>query len=524
MSPASHRAHGAQAALDALFAPYDRTDSPGFAVGVALHGRPIYRRGIGMASVELPVALSPSIRMRIGSTTKHFCALAVMLLAEADKLSIDDSPRRVLPELPAWAEAMTLRQLMAHTSGMRDSLDLLLHAAGPGRPTAPDLLFRWLTTIDSVNFPPGASWSYNNGGYVLLTEIVERVSGETFADFLRERILAPVGMHDTMLRPLDTDLVPNSATLHVAAPGGGWVRGVFGTPIGGMGGLVSTVDDMLLWLRHMENPVVGTAATWAAMRTKLTTHGYGLGLYMTEYRGLRTVHHAGGVVGGASQMLKVVDHGLDIVIMTNGCGALDLYNLVDAIIDACIPGLPPAAGPGTGQPESGSFHSAATGRVLNLVAHEGTQAVAIGGMTLPVRLHPDGSWSVAILPTDMRITLVRDADQVVALVVREFGAEDRLDLVVPPVGTQHVPLGHYACASAGLLARVDGTACGPGLLNMSCEAGNLEFALSHTGPGLWTARCMAALPMVMTLEFDEAGFALTTGRTTRLRFFRQDNA
>ncbi len=510
--------------LDTLFAPYDRTNAPGFAVGVALHGRPIYRRGFGMANIELPVALSPTIRMRIGSTTKHFCALAVMLLAEDGKLSIDDSPRRVLPELPGWAEAMTLRQLMAHTSGMRDSLDLLLHTAGPGGQTAPDLLLRMLTTIDSVNFAPGASWSYNNGGYVLLTEIVERVSGRSLGDFLQHRILAPAGLHDTMLRPLDTDLVPNSATLHVAAPGGGWMRGVFGTPIGGMGGLVSTVDDMLRWLAHMDAPVVGTPATWVAMRTPLSTHGYGLGLLMGEHRGLRTIHHAGGVVGGASQMLKVVDHGLDLIIMTNGRSTLDLYNLVDAVIDACIPGLPPALPGEMGKPATGSFHSAATGRVLALVEQDGRQAVTVGGMTLPARQEADGSLSVAILPTDLRITPVQDGEEVVTLALREFGVHDRLDRLAPLEGTPGPPAGFYACASAGLLASVRDGGAGQALLRMSCEAGALEFVLSPLGPDLWEARCTGALPLVMSLEFAAAGFALTTGRTARLRFLRQSAA
>src|SRR3546814_19654937 len=95
---------------------------------------------------------------------------------------------------------------------MRDSLDLLLHAAGPGVAAAPDIHLRTLAALDSVNFAPGADWSYNNGAYALLTEIVTRVSGRPFADFLRERIFEPVGMNDPTLPPLDTDLVPNSAT------------------------------------------------------------------------------------------------------------------------------------------------------------------------------------------------------------------------------------------------------------------------------------------------------------------------
>ena len=509
------------AALDALFEPYDRTDAPGFAVGVALNGRPGYRRGFGMASIELPVALSPTMRMRIGSTTKHFCALAVMLLAEAGKLSIDDSPRRYLPELPGWADMMTIRQLMAHTSGMRDSLDLVLHAAGPGQPAAPDMQFKLLAALDSVNFPPGATWSYNNGGYVLLSEIVERLGGQRLADFMRERILDPVGMHDTMLRPLDTDLVPNSATLHVPSPGGGWTRGIFGPPIDGMGGLVSTVDDMLLWLKHMSHPVVGTAETWSAMRTPLATHGYGLGLLMEMHRGLRTVHHAGGVVGGSSQMLKLPDHELDLIIMSNGRSTLDLYNLVDAIIDACIPGLPPMPEDPVAPHARGVFYSSATGRVLTMVEHDGRQAVTIGGTTLPVRRQADGALSVAILPSDLRITPVHEAAGIVALDIREFGLSDRLDRIEPADETTTAPVaGRYENAAAGMAATVTHHPEGPALLRMSGALGGIEYAMTPIGPRLWQAKATSALPLVLTLEFDPDGFDLTTGRTTRLRFTR----
>lgn len=515
------------AALDKLFEPYDRTNAPGFAVGVALGGRPGYRRGFGMASIELPVALSPTIRMRIGSTTKHFCALAVMLLAEEGKLSIDDSPRRVLSELPEWAEPMTVRQLMAHTSGMRDGFDVVLHAAGPGLTAAGDMLFRMQLGMDDVNFAPGTNWSYNNGGYVLLTEIVERLGGQPFADFLRDRILRPVGMNDTMLRPLDTDLVPNSATLHVPTPEGGWTRGVFGMPVTGMGGIVSTADDMLLWLKHMSNPVVGTAATWAEMRTPVGGDGYGLGLTMDEYRGLRTVHHAGGVVGGSSQMLKVLDHELDLILMTNGRSGLDMYQLVDAIIDACITDLPAKPAPradadnGSGAPASGVFHSPGTGRVITLVEQEGKQAVDMGGMTLPAARNEDGSFSTEILKSSLRITPVQAGDATVALAITEHGAADRLERVEPAGNAAAgVQPGLYENAAAGMAATI---AKGPEaavLLHLACEVGTMDYTLIPIGPNLWQGKADSILPLMPTLEFDADGFRMTTGRTSRFRFRR----
>jgi CubicO group peptidase (beta-lactamase class C family) len=513
-------AHLDFAALDALFAPFDRTDAPGFAVGVALPGRPPYRRGFGMASVELPVALSPTIRMRIGSTSKHFCALAVMLLVEQGRLSLDDSPRRHLSELPEWAERITLRQLMAHTSGMRDSLDLLLVSAGPGAAAPADLQRRLLAGIDSVNFAPGDDWNYNNGGYVLLSEIVARTSGEPFPDFLRTRIFDPIGMHDTLVRPLDTDLLPNSATLHVPRPDGGWSRGIFGPPILGEGGIVSTADDMLKWLRHMGDPVVGSRASWAEMRTPLTTHGYGLGLRMDEHRGLATVHHAGGVIGGSSQMIKILEPELDIILMTNGRSAIDLYELVDRIIDACIPGLPPAPEDFGGAPIHGTFYSADSGRVLRLSAQGDQQLVELGGMALPVRRDTQGWLQVPILPSDLRIMPVGAGDEVTAVETTEFGKRDRLTRIEPAAGAELADhLGTFEAPGAMLTARIEGSPEQP-IMTLAGPTGSTVYRLVPLGPSLWQAVSDSPMALGGSIELDRDGFRLTTGRTVRLAFGR----
>lgn len=506
------------AALDALLAPYDRSDAPGFAVGVALGGVPGYRRGVGMASIELPVVLSPTIRMRIGSTSKQFTALAIMLLAEEGKLSIDDSPRATLPELPGWADAITLKQMMAHTSGMRDSLDLILHAAGPGVAAEPDIHLRMLAALDSVNFAPGTGWSYNNGAYALLTEIVTRASGRPFADFLRERVFEPVGMTDTMLRPLDTDLVPNSATLHVPCPTGGYMRGVFGVPIGGEGGIVSTIDDMLLWLKHMSDPVVGSIETWRIMRTPLISHGYGLGLIADSHRGLATIHHAGAVVGGSCQMLKVVDHELDVIVMSNGPGGLDLHNLIDAIIDSCIPDLPPPPGDVPAEPVIGIFHSVETGRRLALEVLEGSQAIRIDGTTLPARRDAEGWLSVPLIPTDLQVLPNPSG---LMLELRECGQTDILRRVEAPEDVEMDSLvGHYRNASAAITATIAKQDGGTALLTLSNSLGSMRYALTAIGSGLWEGRTKGSLPLAVLLEIKNEGFLLTSGRTRRLWFER----
>lgn len=508
------------ASLDTLLDPFDRPDQPGFAVGVAVNGASQYRRCVGTASVELPVPLSPTLRMRIGSTTKHFCALAIMLLAEDGRLGIEDSPRRYVPELPDWAERLTLRHLMSHTSGMRDSFDLLFQACGPGIVTSPDLPLKLLVETDSVNFLPGTNWRYANGGYVLLSEIVERVSGETFGDFLQARIFAPAGMNDTMVRPLDTNMVPNSASLHVPLPDGSWSRGVFGVPLRGEGGMVSTVDDMMLWLRHMSDPIVGSRESWRQMRTPHATHGYGFGLMMQKHRGLDTIHHAGAVAGGSSQMLKVVDHDLDIVVLNNnGLNILAMYQLVDAIIDACLPGLPPVPGDARVSPVTGNFYSGATGRVIALVAHEDKQLLNLSGMMLPTVRAADGAISVQILPTDL---IVRPSADQARLEITEFGLVDTLERTQPAPGENlDSMLGSYASGSGGLVA--DLLRNGDGYsLRLANSIGSLIYALVPIGPRLWQMISPVPMPLGGTLEVDgENGFLYSTASTTRLRFDRR---
>jgi len=512
-------AHIDPSVIDKLFEPFASSDQPGFAVGVALNGLPGYRRAFGVASVELPVELSPTIRMRIGSTTKQFCALAIMLLAEDGRLSIEDTPREHIPELSDWAETFTIRHLLSHTSGMRDSFDLLFQTCGPGIITPPEAPLQILFDVDSVNFAPGTSWRYNNAGYVVLSEIVERVSGQPFGDFLKTRIFEPIGMSETLLRAVDTDMVPNSASLHVPLPTGGWSRGVFGVPLRGEGGIVSTVDDMLRWLAHMTDPVVGSRETWQQMRTSYATHGYGFGLMIQKHRGLDIVHHPGAVAGGSSQALKVLGHDLDIVVLNNnGLHVMAMYQLVDAIIDACIPSLPPVPENTAGSPVAGTFYSRETGRVISLVAHEGQQLMVLSGMMLPTGRDPDGALSVPFLPTDLRVRPSSDATR---LEITEYGSADSLVRVEPRQGESLDELiGSYRSGPAGISADLSRTDQAYNLC-FSSPLGSLVYPLTAIGPRLWQMVSPVPMPLGGTLEIEADGFLFSDMNTTRLRFMRK---
>jgi D-aminopeptidase len=341
----------ANATLDVLFQAVNRNDAPGLVVGLARHGRTFYRRGFGLASVEAGVANTPWTRMRIGSTSKHFTCLAVLLLAEDGLLDADASVRRYLPELPALAGEPTLRQLMTHTGGYRDYLDLSFLAGGMAiKP--PGLALQAQMRQSDVNFLPGEKMMYCNGGYHLLSLVIERVSGLRFEDFLRQRIFAPLAMRDTVSVPSDFEIHRGLATLHLPAPNGGWRRGIFPTEeVRGEGGMVSSVDDMLVWLAHLRSPdkKVGSAETWRQMLSTATLNNglpspYALGLMRHDYRGLEVIHHAGSVIGGSCQMLTVPSQALDIIIISNGAPLSPVEQAWRIIDSWAEPGLlsPPA--------------------------------------------------------------------------------------------------------------------------------------------------------------------------------------
>ncbi len=511
------------AKLDELFAPLAPPGSPGFAVGIAHHGVPAYRRGFGLASVELPLTLSPSIRMRVGSTTKHFGALCIMLLAEDGKLSPQDSLRRHLPELPGWADAMTLAQVMGHIAGVRCTIDIQTYfdgSVGKAAPVPDGTEFKLLASLDSPNFAPGENWSYSNGGYTLLTEVIERVSGMKWGEFLKARVLDPIGMSDTIARPVDSDCLPNSATLHVKRPDGGYDKGFFGVPISATGSIVSTVDDMLRWLAHMSKPVVGTAATWQAMRApgrlnSGASTAYGYGLITSEYRGLELLHHGGSVVGGNSQMLKVPAHEFDVTLMVNS-DVVNALDLVEKVMDACFSGLAEKREPGKGANLVGNFYSRRSARVLSFVEHEGETYRQAGKDKALVPRDPNGNLITRVSFVDYR-PIMPAGDGVT---LTELGIEDHYERVSPPAesGTPAI-LGQYANKSSGLSLTVEAGEGEAAAMTLHGNVGKMHYGLTELAPGLWKGLATEGkAPLEPIIERDGTALMMSSGRNWRLRF------
>jgi D-aminopeptidase len=514
--------------VEAIFGPLNQCQRPGAAVGIAIDGRPVYRKGFGLASMELQLVLTPTIRMRIGSASKHFTALAWMLLCEQERAELDAPIGTYLRELPRASGRVTARQLLTHVSGLRDAFDISWHFNGVGLRVSGEDLLAMYQTMDEVNEQPGVSWIYNNGGYLLITSAIERITGRPLDEVLREWIFAPLGMHDTTLRRWDGDFLANSATLHTLDARGEFSRTCLGTEGLGQGGIVSTVDDMLRWLSHMERPWLGSAATWNAMLSpqKLqngASTDYALGLRRTTYRGAGVISHAGGVLGGNCQMLKVPAARLDIVIIVNRSDVFGVA-LADQILDACVVGLERCPPPCKLTPRSGTFRSSRTGRVVQLSVQGERQIASIDGLDMPMA--PDSTgifWAAGIQQQKNQSIRCSDQSSTPAVLwLTEFGNVDEMVRVEEPRTPNSAPTGRYVSHAAAVEADIVEAPRGSRMLTRGPH-GSESYDLTGIGARLFRASLAhTAFPPGGVLSFDEEGdeFAFNSFRTRGLRFKR----
>ncbi|KGQ20782.1 Beta-lactamase [Lysobacter dokdonensis DS-58] len=292
-------------------------DGPGASVLVVRDGKSIERRSYGFADLEAKTAITPHTNFRLASVSKQFNAAAILLLAQDGKLSIDDPIKRFLPTLPKEDDAITIRHLLTHTSGLIDYEDLMdpkdtsqIHDRG---------VLRLLEQERKHYFTPGTAYRYSNSGYALLALIVERASGQRYADFLRTRIFDKLGMRDTVAYENGISTVAHRAYGYTFE-NGAWTRTDQSTTsaVLGDGGIYSSIDDLAKWDaalyddRLLPQPVWKQAFT-PATKTDDPTIEYGFGWRITG----ETLWHSGETVGFRNVIVRYPKRRLTVVVLTN---------------------------------------------------------------------------------------------------------------------------------------------------------------------------------------------------------------
>lgn len=329
--PATDRA---AAQVDAIFADYTTPHTPGAAVVVARGDSIVFARGYGLADAEHEVAVSPATSFRLASVTKQFTAAALLSLVEAGKLSLDDPIGRYLPDVPEYARRIRVRQLLAHTSGIPDYEPLVGNGDGP-QVTDRDVL-QLLHQVDRLYFTPGASWRYSNSGYALLALIVERVTGESFAAYLRHRIFDRAGMASAVAHRNGVDTVVNRA-FGYSSTGKAWhlTDQSRTSAVLGDGGIYASAEELAHWSAALDRGAVLASSTFALATTPATLASgkptsYGFGWFLDEFEGHRRQRHEGDSIGFRTAIQRYPDERLTVVVLVNR-GAAPIDALSDGV-------------------------------------------------------------------------------------------------------------------------------------------------------------------------------------------------
>lgn len=307
--------------LDDLFAGYTGASVPGASVMIIQDGQVIVRGAYGMADFERRSAATPETDYRLASVSKQFTAMAIMLLAKDGKVRFDQPIGDFLPELPPATRAVTVRNLLNHTSGLLDYEDLIPESRTT-QLNDNDVL-RLVASKDSVYFPAGTQYRYSNSGYVLLGMIVARTSGMTLPAFLRARIFTPLGMTGTVMHVEGADTVPHRAYGY-SPRGGSFVQtdqSVTSATLGD-GGIYSNVDDLARWDRALYGHELIDSVTLELATTPPQLPGgaateYGFGWFIDRYRGEPRWRHTGETSGFHNAIMRFPNSRLTIVILTN---------------------------------------------------------------------------------------------------------------------------------------------------------------------------------------------------------------
>ena len=292
---------------------------PGAALAIIRRGQTVKTATYGMASLERRAPATPETAFEIGSITKQFTAAAILLLAQEGKLAVDDKISRYLKDTPANWSQITIRQLLTHTSGLKNYTGLAGFEMARHLTQAQ---FISQIAAQPLDFAPGEKWSYCNTGYNLLGYIIENVSGKSYGDFLAQKIFAPLGMGATALRGPGAN-PPLRATGYETNRAGRFViRDPDLTDIFAAGALVSTVGDLAKWNAALDADRILTAASRAQMWTPArlnngTTHPYGLGWFLEPWQGRANIGHSGSTSGFSASFQRFPEAGLTVILLTN---------------------------------------------------------------------------------------------------------------------------------------------------------------------------------------------------------------
>ncbi|MFT7485185.1 MAG: CubicO group peptidase (beta-lactamase class C family) [Candidatus Paceibacteria bacterium] len=330
-----------------LFERWNDFGQPGMAVGIIHDGDLVFAEGFGMANLEVGSENGPEVLYRIGSTSKQFTATAISLLALDGKLELDAPLNKYLPTFVDYKPPVTVRQLVNHTSGLPDYINIQFSQGGGGKAWfTPKQTLAVLSTAD-LEFTPGSRYAYSNSNYFLMGELVQRASGKSLRDFARERIFNPLGMDDTRFHDRHDEVIEGRShgySRQTESGRGEWKVDITHLDHVGDGGVFTTIEDLAKWDANFYGNKLGHGQALLDLLHRQgvlndgETIAYASGLNIGSNRGLRTVTHGGSWVGYLAAMDRYPDQRFTVIVLANQTSA-NPAQLSRQVADICLKGL-----------------------------------------------------------------------------------------------------------------------------------------------------------------------------------------
>lgn len=331
--------------VDSLVLTWNIPNAPGGVIGIMSKGELLYLKAFGLSSLDYDIPNTDSTIFNIGSVSKQFTAMGIVKLHLEGKLSLDDDIRIYLPELPDFGNEISIRHLLHHTSGLRDIHSILTLAGWRSDdPRSNKDLCEIMKKQKELNFIPGDEYLYSNTNYILMAMIIEKVTGENFGLWMKEKIFLPLGLTMTYVEEIATRVVKGNATSYIQQEDKSFKRAVEYWDYTGSGNVHTTAKDILSWLNNFSNPIHGWENAFGLLQTTDTLNNgtycnYAFGIEIDTINGIRRISHGGGVGGFRSFICTFPNQAISIAVLTNYSSSNPFFGKLKPVSELIIPGL-----------------------------------------------------------------------------------------------------------------------------------------------------------------------------------------
>lgn len=301
-------------------ASHSAANAPGVSILIAKNGQVIYKKAVGLANLELQIPLTTDNVFEIGSITKQFTSVSILMLEEQGKLQLQDEITKYIPDYPTLGKTITIHHLLNHTSGIKSYTNMESFKKNARKDMTPTELIDVFKN-EPMGFDPGEKFLYNNSGYILLGHIIEVVSGESYADFIQKYIFDKVGMTSTYYGSMKK-IIPNRASGYSDNNGFTNADYLSLTLPYAAGSIMSTVDDLLKWQNAISaNSLIKRSSLEKAINGSILNSGekipYGYGWGKGSISGSKTIEHSGGIFGYTSNGIFFPEENMYVIALSN---------------------------------------------------------------------------------------------------------------------------------------------------------------------------------------------------------------